>query len=196
MVDSTPTETGPPSTIKSMRPSRSLATWAAVVGETWPERLADGATIGRPSSRKISRATGWAGDARAVLADVSSASGPRELWRGTVEGIAVSYARVFEQLIEVSPGITRVIASGGVTGAFPSFMNPVAQALGFPVQVVDVKRLTMRGAAALALSVLQAEHPLATIPETNLTEPDAAQRPYYDDLRARFSELYDAVIAG
>jgi gluconokinase len=142
------------------------------------------------------RATGWAGDARAVLADVSSASGPRELWRGAVEGIAVSYARVFEQLLEVSPGITRVIASGGVTGAFPSFMDPVAQALGFPVQVVDVKRMTMRGAAALALSVLQTEHPLATIPETSLTEPDAAQRPYYDDLRARFSDLYDAVISG
>ncbi|MDQ0615958.1 gluconokinase [Microbacterium sp. W4I4] len=141
------------------------------------------------------RATGWAGDARAVFADISSASGPRELWRGAVEGIAVSYARVFEQLLEVNPGITRVIASGGVTGAFPGFMSPVAQALGFPVQVVDVKRVTMRGAAALALSVLQAEHPLATIPETDLTEPDTAQKQYYDDLRARFGDLYDAVIA-
>ncbi|MGB3377016.1 MAG: FGGY-family carbohydrate kinase, partial [Microbacterium sp.] len=130
-----------------------------------------------------------------VLADVSSASGPRELWRGAVEGIAVSYARVFDQLIEVNPGIARVIASGGVTGAFPGFMSPVAQALGFPVQVVEVKRVTMRGAAALALSVLQPEHPLAKIPETALTEPDEAQKPYYDDLRARFSDLYDAVIA-
>ncbi|MFC7789346.1 gluconokinase [Microbacterium sp. MAHUQ-60] len=141
------------------------------------------------------RATGWAGDARAVLADVSSASGPRELWRGAVEGIAVSYARVFEQLLEVNPDITRVIASGGVTGAYPAFMSPVAQALGFPVQVVEVKRVTMRGAAALALSVLQADHPLARIPETSVMEPDAGQRPYYEDLRARFSDLYDAVIA-
>jgi len=32
MVDSTPTATGPPSTIRSMRPDRSLCTWAAVVG--------------------------------------------------------------------------------------------------------------------------------------------------------------------
>jgi gluconokinase len=141
------------------------------------------------------RATGWAGDARAVAAGVSSSSGPRELWRGAVEGIAVSYARVFDQLIEVNPGITRVIASGGVTGAFPAFVNPVAQAIGFPVQVVDIKRMTMRGAAVLALSVIQPDHPLATIPETDLTEPDAAQRPYYEDLRARFGELYDAVIA-
>lgn len=142
------------------------------------------------------RATGWAGDARAVLSGVSSASDVRELWRGAVEGIAISYARVFAQLVEVNPGIQRVIASGGVTGAFPSFMNPVAQALGFPVQVVDVKRVTMRGTAALALSALQADHPLATIPQTALTTPDAGQRAYYDDLRTRFNDLYDAVIAG
>ncbi|MDT0158591.1 gluconokinase [Microbacterium sp. ARD32] len=142
------------------------------------------------------RATGWAGDARAVLTGVSSASGPHELWRGAVEGIAVSYARVFDQLREVSPGIERVIASGGVTGAYPGFMSPVAQALGFPVQVVEVKRVTMRGAAALALSVLDGEHPLATIPETDLTTPDAEQKPYYDDLRARFEDAYQAVIAG
>ena len=49
MVDSTPTGAGPPSTMKSMRPPRSSITCCAVVGETWPERLADGATTGRPS---------------------------------------------------------------------------------------------------------------------------------------------------
>ncbi|GAA3943809.1 gluconokinase [Microbacterium soli] len=142
------------------------------------------------------RSTGWAGEARAVLTGVSSSSGPRELWRGAAEGIAVSYARVFEQLLEVDPGITRVIASGGVTGAYPSFMVPVSNALGFPVQVVDVKRMTMRGAAAFALSVLQPDRPLATIPQTGLTVPDPAQRPYFDDLRARFDSVYDAVITG
>ena len=55
MVDSTPTATGPPSTIRSMRPSRSAFTCAAVVGETWPERLADGATTG-PTERAQDRA--------------------------------------------------------------------------------------------------------------------------------------------
>ena len=53
MVDSTPTSTGPPSTIRSIRPARSLCTWAAVVGETWPDRLAEGATTGPPKARRI-----------------------------------------------------------------------------------------------------------------------------------------------
>ena len=39
IVDSTPTVTAPPSTIRSMRPSRSPCTCAAVVGETWPEQI-------------------------------------------------------------------------------------------------------------------------------------------------------------
>ncbi len=61
MVDSTPTSTGPPSTIRSIRPARSLCTCAAVVGETCPDRLAEGATTGPPNARRMSRATAWAG---------------------------------------------------------------------------------------------------------------------------------------
>ena len=50
MVDSRPTGVGPPSRIRSTRPSRSASTCCAVVGETWPERLAEGATIGLPNA--------------------------------------------------------------------------------------------------------------------------------------------------
>ena len=57
IVDSTPTEVGPPSRIMSMLPSRSALTCCAVVGETWPERFADGATIGLPNAASRSRAT-------------------------------------------------------------------------------------------------------------------------------------------
>ena len=45
MVDSMPTSQSPPSnTIKSRIPSNSLRTSAALVGETFPKRLAEGAT--------------------------------------------------------------------------------------------------------------------------------------------------------
>ncbi len=63
MVDSTPTATAPPSTIRSIRPARSLSTWAAVVGDTWPDRLADGATTGPPKARRMARATRVGGQA-------------------------------------------------------------------------------------------------------------------------------------
>ena len=58
IVDSTPSGAGPPSMMRSMRPRKSASTCAAVVGETCPERLAEGATIGPPKLVRMSRATG------------------------------------------------------------------------------------------------------------------------------------------
>ncbi|MFT3889390.1 MAG: gluconokinase [Arachnia sp.] len=140
------------------------------------------------------RATGWAADARAVLTGVTSSTTSLDLWRGAAEGVAVSYQRVFEQLRAVNPSLNRVVASGGVTQDHPSLMTVVAHALGFPVQVVDVKRVTMRGAAVLALRTLAPDQPPAQIPHTALTHPDPAQRPYYDALRHRFDDAYQALI--
>ena len=140
------------------------------------------------------RATGWAGNARAVITGVSSSTTPSDLWRGTAEGVAVSYARVFAELRRVDPALRTVIASGGVTGHYPGLMRVVAHALGFPVRVVDVKRVTMRGAAVLALSVLAPDRPAAVIPTGDPIVGDPAEAPYYAELLARFSALYDAVI--
>ena len=47
--NSTPTGVSPPSSIASIRPSRSSRTWLARVGLTRPERLAEGAATGRPT---------------------------------------------------------------------------------------------------------------------------------------------------
>ena len=74
MVDSTPTCVGPPSMMRSIRPPRSSSTCCAVVGETWPERLAEGATTGRPSLRMMSRATSWLGTRTAMLSRPAVAS--------------------------------------------------------------------------------------------------------------------------
>ncbi len=140
------------------------------------------------------RATGWAGNARAVFTGVSSASTHLDFWRGACEGVAISYARVFEQLKRVNPDVQRVIASGGVTQSHPGLMDVVAQALGFPVQVVNVKRVTMRGSAVMALSVINPDQQVARIPETALTEPDPSQSAYYVELWERFESVYDDVI--
>ncbi|WP_312349717.1 gluconokinase [Actinomyces sp.] len=141
------------------------------------------------------RATGWAGNARAVLTGVSSSTGAVDIWRGAVEGVAISYERIFEQLRSVNPDIHQVIASGGVTQHYPATMEVVAQALGFPLRVVDVKRVTMRGTAVFALSVLDPEGQRATVPQSATLQPDHAQKSYYADLRARFDATYRDVVA-
>ena len=78
IVDSTPTGVAPPSTMRSMRPRKSARTCAAVVGETWPERFADGATTGLPKAARIFCATSWFGTRTAMVsrpAVASSATG-------------------------------------------------------------------------------------------------------------------------
>ena len=99
MVDSTPTGAGPPSTMKSMRPPRSSITCWAVVGETWPERLAEGATTGRPSRLRMPSATGCCGTRTAMLsrpAVASSATGqPARFFSTSVSGPGQNAAASF-----------------------------------------------------------------------------------------------------
>ncbi len=73
MVDSTPTAQRPASITMSMRPRRSVSTWAALVGETWPERLAEGATTGPSNALSKACATGCAGTRTAMLSSPASA---------------------------------------------------------------------------------------------------------------------------
>ena len=57
-----------------MRPRRSASTCAARVGETWPERLAEGATIGPPNAASSAAPAGCAGTRSATLSRPASAS--------------------------------------------------------------------------------------------------------------------------
>ena len=61
------------------------------------------------------RSTGWAARARLVMAGVTAAHTPGDLVRGAAEGLAIGYLRVVEQLREVAPDVSRVVASGSVT---------------------------------------------------------------------------------
>lgn len=140
------------------------------------------------------RATGWAGDARAVFAGVSAATDALAMWRGAIEGVAVSYARVFGQLRAVNPGMRRVVASAGVTRHFPAVLDVVTNALGVPVHKIMTERMTMRGTAILALKALGSDLPLAELPDGGVCQPDAAQADYYAELRGRFEGLYRRVV--
>ena len=67
IVDSIPIGHGPPSRMRSTASPRSARTWAAVVGETCPNRFADGAARPPPNLRKRSSAIGCAGTRKATV---------------------------------------------------------------------------------------------------------------------------------
>ena len=61
IVDSRPSPAAPSSRMSATLSPRSSCTWAASVGETWPERLALGAATGLPNALSRACAVGWEG---------------------------------------------------------------------------------------------------------------------------------------
>lgn len=141
------------------------------------------------------RSTGWAASARAVVADLSAGTSPEAVFRGSAEGVATTYARVVEQLVQVAGQPERVIASGRITQNLPHLLQLVADATGTPVQRVDLKRVTLRGTAMLALETLAPDVPRAEVPLAATYEPQAERASHYAAVRERFESLYEASTA-
>ena len=71
---STPTGHGPLSTTAAIRPSSPAITCPAVVGDTAPDRLAEGAATGRPTARINASASACAGTRTANVSNPAPAS--------------------------------------------------------------------------------------------------------------------------
>ncbi|AGF73743.1 gluconokinase [Corynebacterium halotolerans] len=141
------------------------------------------------------RATGWASDARASLVGLTTATGPADLWRGVVEGLALSYRRVWDALGEAGAQPERVIASGRVTIDHPAWLQPLADSLEVPVVPLAMKRATLRGTALIALDVLAPDVGRATPPFDEAWSPVAGHAGHYRHARGDFERLYTALVA-
>ena len=101
--------------------------------------------------------TAWAASARGVVVGVSTATTGPQLFRGAMEGVAVSYRRITDQLRTTAANPERIVASGRVIQDLPGWLQVLADALGTPVEPVTIKRATLRGTALHALEVLAPE---------------------------------------
>jgi gluconokinase len=140
------------------------------------------------------RAPGWVGGARAVFGGVSAATDADALFRGIIEGVAVTYARVADELHPAAPQIVEVAAAGRVSNDQPEWLQVLADVLGRPVTHVTRRRATQRGTALLALDVLAPDVPRAPRDTGTTYEPRPAHTEHYAARRARFTEVYDALV--
>lgn len=138
------------------------------------------------------RATGWVGDARAAMSGISFNTSPLDVWRGVIEGISLSYARVWEQLGWAGAAPDRVIVSGGVTAHYPNWLHCLAGALQCPVVPLEMKRATLRGTALIALEEIQPGGERAVPPYRPAVQPTDAE--YWKMRRQRFDENYGALV--
>ncbi|MDG4831233.1 gluconokinase [Solwaraspora sp. WMMD1047] len=142
------------------------------------------------------RAPGWVGEARAVLGGVSAATDADDLFRGIIEGVAMTYARVADELRPAAPRVVTVAAAGRVSNDHPEWLQILADVLGRPVTHVTWRRATQRGTALLALDVLAPDVPRAPRVTGATYEPRPAFVEHYAQRRARFAEAYDALVRG
>jgi gluconokinase len=142
------------------------------------------------------RAPGWVGGARAVLGGVSTATDADSLFRGIVEGVAMTYARVADELHPAAPGVLEVAAAGRVSNDQPEWLQVLADVLGRPVTHVTRRRATQRGTALLALDVLAPDLPRAPRATGATYEPQPAHVGHYAGRRERFAQIYDAIVRG
>lgn len=141
------------------------------------------------------RSTGWQAGARAALTEVRIATTAEDLLRGVMEGVALSYVRVADQLARVAGRPSRILASGRVTQEIPGFLPLMADALGTPMSPVTIKRSTLHGTALHALEML-APGVAAVEPDRGTTSfPRPANTAVLRDRLARFEHLYDALYA-
>ncbi|GIM97118.1 gluconokinase [Paractinoplanes toevensis] len=140
------------------------------------------------------RAPGWAGGARATFAGVSAATDADTLFRAVVEGVAMTYARVADELHPAAPQVVEVAAAGRVSNDQPEWLQILADVLGRPVTHVTRRRATQRGTALLALDVLAPDVRRAPRATGVTYEPRPVHADHYAERRARFAEMYDALV--
>ncbi|WP_154795996.1 gluconokinase [Occultella kanbiaonis] len=141
------------------------------------------------------RSTGWAAGARATITDLSATATADLIYRGAMEGVALSYARVADSLAGAAGGHARqILAAGRVAADLTPWLQVVADALDADVRHVTNKRTTLRGTVLLALESLA--------PDVERSEPDIgatfapvpARRGYYDERARRYQEVYAALV--
>ena len=67
------------------------------------------------------------------------------LFRGAMEGVAISYARIADQLQLVAGPPQRILASGRVTQDLPALLQMLSDVLQAPVIPVTIKTLHAAG---------------------------------------------------
>jgi len=140
------------------------------------------------------RAPGWLGGARAVFGGLSAATDAETLFRGIIEGVAITYARVADELRPAAAQIVEVAAAGRVSNDQPEWLQILADVLGRPVTHVIGRRATQRGTALLALDVLAPDTPRAPRVTGTTYEPRPANVEHYAQRRAQFAEIYDTLL--
>ena len=193
-----------------------LAWWRATLGladeaEWLPAALAEAVAAREPDRHGLTvlplwggeRSPGWAPDARGAIVGLTFATEPADLWRATLEAIALRFAWLDDDLGPAlaaatghDPKVVEMVATGGALVRAPVWLQIVADALGRPVVASAEREASCRGAALLALEALGAVAAVEQVPAARgpTYQPDAARHARYRAALTRQQALYRLLV--
>jgi gluconokinase len=138
------------------------------------------------------RGPGYHDRARAALTGLSLHTGPAELFRATLESVALRLAAIDRLLTSVLEGAPDVVVAGGAVARSSLWPRILADALGRPVELpAGAAEPSSRGAALLALEYSVGVTPDETAPVAGqVVRPDAERHQRYLAALERQDELY------
>jgi gluconokinase len=127
---------------------------------------------------------------------MSLSTTPGEILRAVLESVAYGFAGIYDRLQEELPIPARIVASGGAVRSSPLWAQILADVIGVPLAVSDVREASSRGAALLALKALGMVSDLNALetPFAAVYQPDAKAHDSYVRGRVRRERLYDLLI--
>jgi gluconokinase len=134
------------------------------------------------------RSPGWHQHAKGALQGLTFRTTPLDIRQAALEGVAFTFAAV----ADLMPEVECVVATGGALLPDGDWLQIMADGLGRPITLSDVKEASLRGAAVMTLERLGVSPPpggLGRVIEPRLDRADA-----YSAARDRYRRLYEAAI--
>ena len=178
-------------------------------GTNWYEELERAAASIPPGASGLVALDWWNGnrtilgdaDLSGVIAGLTLATTPTEIYRSLLESVAFGTRRIVENFVDHDVALTEVVACGGIAERSVLMMQLLADVTGMPVTIPDSSQIPARGAAlfgALAAGSARGgfddiERAITELrPETSgHYEPSQVNTVTYDEIYSVFRALHD-----
>ncbi|MGA3216062.1 MAG: ribulokinase [Acidimicrobiales bacterium] len=178
-------------------------------GGSWHEEFERAASAIAPGASGLVALDWWNGnrtilgdaDLSGVIAGLTLATTPVEIYRALFEAVAFGTRRIIENFIDHGVAIDEIVACGGIAERSELMMQLLADVTGLPVTIPNSSQIPARGAAlcaAIAAGSSRGGYDDFATAIAGLApamsrryEPSSRHRPTYDDVYAVFRSMHD-----
>jgi L-ribulokinase len=186
-----------------------LGSGEADTGGSWHEGLERAASTIAPGASGLVALDWWNGnrtilgdaDLSGVIAGLTLATTPSEIYRALLESVAFGTRRIIENFVDHDVAVDEIVACGGIAERSALMMQLIADVTGLPVTIPDSSQIPARGAAltgALAAGSPRGgfddfETAIAALKPamSRRYEPSPQHRATYDEVYSVFHSLHD-----